>query len=97
MLLHYHIFLLVVRLTMAVVLEASTFLLSVFTLRFPPINKTFFDMKIATALSLFATASAFTPATKPARSVAIQETKVSVIATFTNVKYFHHFDQISLD
>jgi hypothetical protein len=54
-------------------------------------------MKIATALSLFATASAFTPATKPARSVAIQETKVSVIATFTNVKYFHHFDQISLD
>ena len=38
-------------------------------------------MKIAAAVSLLATASAFAPASKPARtSVAVQETKVSVIS-----------------
>lgn len=79
----------------SVLLFVEVILLSVaLTIRYN--QQTPFDMKFATALSLFATASAFAPATKPARnSIAIQETKVRVICI--HAIHILNFDQIPLD
>jgi hypothetical protein len=52
-------------------------------------------MKIAATLSLLATASAFAPASKPARAtVAVQETKVSIIVVDPSLLMLRHSNAI---